>query len=293
MKGDGALARKLKSYAQLIRIRHWFKNVILFIPALYGRVLTEPLVLLRLVTGFFAFSLCASAVYTLNDLCDIEKDRQHPVKCKRPLASGAVSKQEGIVLLAVCAAASLVLDVLLCGLTPGALILPLYLFLNVMYSRSWKNKPVVDLVILVSGFVLRMVYGSVITGVTISSWLYLTLIALSLFMAFGKRRGEKRSCGENTRSVLAQYTETYLNSSMYMYLAIFLVFYALWSVDAGVIWTTPLVIVMVMRYTFALEQDDHGDPINMILGDKLLLLLGALYAAVIVVQLYYPSLLPQ
>ena len=84
-----------------------------------------------------------------------------------------------------------------------------------------------------------------------------------------------------------------LNSSMYMYLAIFLVFYALWSVDAGVIWTTPLVIVMVMRYTFALEQDDHGDPINMILGDKLLLLLGALYAAVIVVQLYYPSLLPQ
>lgn len=289
------MLKKLRSYASLLRIRHWIKNFIILIPAFYGGVVLQRDVLPRLLTGFLTFALCASAIYTLNDLCDIEKDRSHPVKCKRPLASGAVSRTEGIVLLCICTVAALVLDWLLCGLHIGALVPVLYLLLNLLYSLSWKNKPVTDIVILVSGFFLRMLYGSYITGVRISNWLYLTLIALSLFLAFGKRRNEKRSCGDSTRAVLQKYSDTYLNSSMYMYLAIFLVFYALWSTDAGalpgMIYTTPLVIIMAMRYTYTLENDAHGNPVDMILGDKLLLLLGALYAAFIFVQIYFPEVL--
>lgn len=289
------MRQKIKSYSSLMRIQHWIKNMILLIPAFYGGVFLQKKILLQLVTGFLVFSLCSSAIYTLNDLCDIEKDRQHPVKCRRPLASGAISKAEGIVLLCICTAAALLLNFLLCGLQIGALIPVLYLILNLLYSKSWKNRPVIDLVILVSGFVLRMLYGSFITGVHISSWLYLTLIALSLFMAFGKRRNEKMTCGESTRSVLALYSDTYLNSSMYMYLAIFLVFYALWTVDdgalPGMIYTVPLVIVMVMRYTYSLERDEHGNPVDMILHDKLLMLLGALYALFIFIQIYFPEVL--
>lgn len=286
---------KIKSYCSLIRIQHWIKNLILWIPAFYGGVFLQKEVLLQLAAGFLVFSLCSSAIYVLNDLCDIEKDRQHPIKCHRPLASGTVTKKEGITLLCICTAAALLLNFLLSGFQIGALIPILYLILNLLYSKSWKNRPVIDLVILVSGFVLRMLYGSFITGVRISNWLYLTLIALSLFMAFGKRRNEKMTCGESSRSVLGFYSETYLNSSMYMYLAIFLVFYALWSVDTGalpgMIYTVPLVIVMMMRYTYLLERDEHGNPVDMILGDKLLLLLGALYAAFIFVQIYFPEVL--
>ncbi|NLT09885.1 MAG: UbiA family prenyltransferase [Ruminococcus sp.] len=291
------MAGKIRSYCTLMRIKHWIKNFIVLIPAFYGGVFLKDSIILKLIAGFAVFALCSSAIYIINDLCDIEKDRLHPVKCKRPLASGAVSKAEGIALFSIVTAAALVINVLICGTSAGGLIPVLYLLLNFMYSKSWKNKPVIDLVILVSGFVLRMFYGSYITRVVISSWLYLTLIALSLFMAFGKRRNEKMACGDSTRSVLGLYTQNYLNSSMYMYLAIFLVFYALWSVDSGalpgMIYTTPLVIVMIMRYTYDLESDKHGNPVDVILGDKLLILLGAVYAAFIFVQIYFPEVLSE
>ena len=289
------MLKKIKSYLGLMRIKHWLKNVIVFIPAFYGGTILERTVLIRSVLGFIVFSVLSSAVYVLNDLCDAEKDRKHPVKCHRPIASGAVSPKEGAVLLGLCIAAPIGLDIFLCGLSIGMFIPVIYLVLNILYSVSLKNRPVIDIVILVSGFVLRMFYGSSITGVRISSWLYLTLIALSLFMAFGKRRNEKLHCGDQARSVLGEYSEVYLNSSMYMYLAIFLVFYALWSVDTtvlpGMIYTTPLVIIMIMRYTYCLEKDETGNPVDMILGDKVLIALGALYAVYVFVQLYFPEVI--
>ena len=289
------MIQKIKSYCTLMRISHWIKNFIVLMPAFYGGVFLRNQIILRLIGGFAAFALCSSAIYIINDLCDLEKDRLHPVKCRRPLASGAVSKTEGIILFGITAAAAMALNLAVCRITPGALIPVLYLFLNIMYSKSWKNKPVIDLVVLVSGFVLRLLYGSFITDVVISRWLFLTLIALSMFMAFGKRRNEKKALGDSTRTVLAHYTDSFLNSNMYMYLGLFLVFYALWSVDAGslpgMIYTTPLVIVMMIRYTYDLEGDSHGNPVDVILGDKLLLLLGTAYAAFIFVQIYFPEVL--
>lgn len=291
------MTKKLRSYISLLRVKHWIKNFIVLIPAFYGGVFTKNDIILKLTAGFAVFALCSSAIYVINDYCDIEKDRLHPVKCKRPLASGEVSKAEGITLFCIVTAAAVLINAFLCGISVGGAIPLLYLLLNFMYSKSWKNKPVIDIVILVSGFVLRMFYGSYITDVRISNWLYLTLIALSLFMAFGKRRNEKMACGDATRSVLSQYTERYLNSSMYMYLAIFLVFYALWSVDTGslpnMIYTTPLVIIMIMRYTFDLESDAHGNPVDVILGDKFLILLGVLYAGFIFIQIYFPEVLSE
>ena len=148
-----------------MRISHWIKNFIVLMPAFYGGVFLRSQIILRLIGGFAAFALCSSAIYIINDLCDLEKDRLHPVKCRRPLASGAVSKTEGIILFGITAAAAMALNLAVCRITPGALIPVLYLFLNIMYSKSWKNKPVIDLVVLVSGFVLRLLYGSFITDV--------------------------------------------------------------------------------------------------------------------------------
>ncbi len=284
---------KVRSYIKLIRVKHWIKNLLIVIPAFFGTALIEGNVILRLILGFLVFSFCSSAVYIINDMNDIENDRQHPDKCKRPLASGAVSKREAYVLIAVLLIFAAVLNHFLCGLSMRALIPWVYMLLNLLYSISLKNKPVIDIVLLVSGFFFRVFYGSSITGIRISGWLYLTVISLSLFLAFGKRRNEKMSCGDSARKVLSFYSLQYLNSSMYMYLSLFAVFYSIWSLNANdtglMIYTTPLILIMMMRYSYKLEVDVNGNPVDMILGDKLLLTLGGVYAALVFAIIYFPE----
>ncbi len=276
-----------------MRIRHWIKNILVVIPAFFGTELIHPEIIFKLMIGFFVFSFCSSAIYIINDICDIENDRMHPVKCKRPLASGAVSKTEAYILLSVLLTFTFLLNAIICGFHLKLLIPLIYLVLNLSYSFCLKNKPVVDIVILVSGFFMRVFYGSVITGVKISGLLYLTVISLSLFLAYGKRRNEKLTCGNTSRKVLQFYNERYLNSSMYMYLTLFMIFYAVWSLslkDSQVlIYTTPLIMIMAMRYTYRLETDEHGNPVDMILHDKVLMILGAVYIVIISAIIYFPE----
>lgn len=276
-----------------MRISHWIKNTLIVIPAFFGTALIHPEILFKLLTGFFVFSFCSSAVYIVNDICDMENDRLHPVKCKRPLASGAVSKTEAYILLAVLLILTFGLNTVICGLHLKALIPLVYLVLNLSYSLNLKNRPVIDIVILVSGFFMRIFYGSVITDVKISGLLYLTVISFSLFLAYGKRRNEKISCGNTSRKVLQFYNERYLNSSMYMYLTLFMIFYAVWSLSLEnsqvLIYTTPLIMIMSMRYTYRLEVDAHGNPVDMILHDKILIMLGTVYMIIISVIIYFPE----
>lgn len=284
---------KVRSYIKLIRVKHWIKNLLIVIPAFFGTALIESEVIYRLIFGFFVFSFCSSAVYIINDLNDIENDRQHPDKCKRPLASGAVSKKEAFILIAVLLILASILNHFLCGFSLHSLIPWVYMILNLLYSVSLKNKPVIDIVLLVSGFFFRVFYGSAITGIRISGWLYLTVISLSLFLAFGKRRNEKMSCGDSARKVLGCYSLQYLNSNMYMYLTLFAVFYSIWSLNANdtglMIYTTPLILVMMMRYSYKLEIDVNGNPVDMILGDRVLIILGGIYALLIFVIIYFPE----
>lgn len=284
---------KVRSYIKLIRVKHWIKNLLIVIPAFFGTALIESEVIYRLIFGFFVFSFCSSAVYIINDLNDIENDRQHPDKCKRPLASGAVSKKEAFILIAVLLILASILNHFLCGFSLRSLIPWVYMILNLLYSVSLKNKPVIDIVLLVSGFFFRVFYGSAITEIRISGWLYLTVISLSLFLAFGKRRNEKMSCGDSARKVLGYYSLQYLNSNMYMYLTLFAVFYSIWSLNANdtglMIYTTPLILVMMMRYSYKLEIDVNGNPVDMILGDRVLIILGGIYALLLFVIIYFPE----
>lgn len=284
---------KVKSYIKLIRVKHWIKNLLIVIPAFFGTALTETRIVYRLICGFFVFSFCSSAVYIINDLNDIENDRRHPDKCKRPLASGAVSKKEAFILIAVLLIMASILNYFLCSFSLHSLIPWSYMILNLIYSVSLKNKPVIDIVLLVSGFFFRVFYGSKITGIRISGWLYLTVISLSLFLAFGKRRNEKMSCGDSTRKVLSYYSLQYLNSNMYMYLTLFAVFYSIWSLNANdtglMIYTTPLILVIMMRYSYKLEIDVNGNPVDMILGDKVLIILGGIYVLLLFAIIYFPE----
>ncbi len=284
---------KLLNYAKLMRVSHWIKNTLIVIPAFFGTALVHTEIIFKLFAGFFVFSFCSSAIYIINDLCDIENDRLHPVKCNRPLASGTVSKTEAYILLAVLLIFTFGLNFIICGFHLKALIPLVYLILNLSYSLSLKNRPVTDIVILVSGFFIRIFYGSLITDVKISGLLYLTVISFSLFLAYGKRRNEKISCGNTSRKVLKFYNERYLNSSMYMYLTLFMIFYAVWSLSTEnsrlLIYTTPLIMIMSMRYTYKLEIDAHGNPVDMILHDKILIILGTVYMIIISIIIYFPE----
>ena len=225
----------IKDYIRLMRVHHYIKNfLVLAALACSGQIFCREK-LLAALTAFAVFCAASSVVYIINDIRDREKDLLHPIKCRRPIASGRVSEKNAWFLAAV-----LVLFVVLgnCIVSPPFLaifLLGLYLGLNLAYSSGMKDIPLVDVTILVSGFLLRVMYGAVVTGTEISDWLYFTVIAFAFYFALGKRRNElKRSTpGKDTRRVLRYYSLDFLDKNMYMCLALALVFYALWCMDSS------------------------------------------------------------
>ena len=179
----------MKDYLKLLRVKHYIKNFLVFVPLFFGGEMLSISKMGTACLGFLAFSAISSAIYILNDLQDIEKDRKHPTKCKRPLASGRIKKEAALVMLGVCICFAAMISVLL-GSPTSVIYLALYFALNVAYSMGLKNKPIIDVVILASGFVLRIYYGGAITGIQISTWLFLVVAVGSLYMGLGKRRNE-------------------------------------------------------------------------------------------------------
>ncbi len=279
---------KIKNYFKLLRINHYLKNFLVLLPLVFSSELLDFSKLKIAVLGFIAFCLTASIVYIINDLKDIENDKKHPVKKNRPFASGKVSKVEGIIIL-------IVLTLIVLGLSYfigfehwiALLLLGVYLLLNVFYSFGLKNVPIVDIVILVSGFLIRVVYGAQIIDLTVSNWMYLTVISASFYMGLGKRRNEIIKQGNKSRKVLKYYTKEFLDKNMYVFLGLCIVFYALWAVDPTtinklgnnlMIWTVPFIMIILMKYSLNVEGNSFGDPVDVILHDKSLLAIGALYA---------------
>lgn len=165
--------------------------------------------------GFVSFSLIASAVYIINDVKDLEKDRIHPQKKNRPIASGRESVPFSILICMVLIIIAVILSSLFLK-RMSTVFLFIYLILNIMYSCGLKNIPIIDIVILASGFVIRVLYGGYITDIEISEWLYLVIMCASLFMGLGKRRNELRQ-SKGTRAVLKYYTESFLDKNMYVW----------------------------------------------------------------------------
>ena len=253
--------------------------------------------------GFFSFSLIASCVYIINDLKDVEKDRKHPVKCKRPIASGEISEMKAKILFVFIFIISVILNGLIYLITKdiksiciGFILEISYLIMNIAYSFGLKNLPIIDVVILVLGFIIRILYGSILTNITISKWLYLTVISASFYMGFGKRRNEVIKQGDKSRDVLKRYSKDFLDKFMYVCVTLTIVFYSLWCVDDGTIQrignkyisiTIPIIMVILMKYSLNIENNESfGDPVDVILHDKILLLL-VVFLAIIMFGILY------
>lgn len=277
----------MKNILKLLRIKHYIKNLLVFIPLFFAGKFLYYELFGKTIIGFICFCLISSVVYIINDIQDRERDRNHPTKKQRPIASGRISVKQGIYILAVCLVVVCVLQVFLLDMK-SAFFLVVYLILNVAYSMGLKNKPIVDIVILASGFVIRILYGGMITGISISKWLYLVVVSGALFMGLGKRRNELKQ-QKNTREVLKYYTESFLDKNMYVCFALIIMFYAMWTLEAkntGMIWTVPVSIIILMKYSMDIEGESDGDPVNVLLQDKILMGLAILYAICIACMIY-------
>lgn len=288
----------MKKYIKLIRAKHWLKNGLIFLPIFFGLNLFNLNYFLTCLLAFIVFCFTSSIVYILNDMSDIEKDKLHPVKKFRPLASGEVSKKQAYNVMILLAIVIAIIMVFFFKTTKNifVILIPLiYLILNILYSKKLKNEPIIDVVILVSGFVLRVMYGGVVIDVEVSKFLYLMIIFGSFYLGFGKRRNEIIKNGNKSRNVLSLYNKEFLDKNMYVCLGLAIVSYTLWCVDPATVarigndylfWTIPLVMIILQLYSLNIEGNSHGDPIEVVLSDKKLIAIVVLYVLVMGGLLY-------
>ena len=293
----------IKEYLKLMRVKHYFKNILIFLPLIFSGDLFNITKISVCLIGYIAFSLIASFVYIVNDIRDIENDKKHLVKKNRPLASAKISKKQGIIFAIVLIGVAYMINaipVLLKMLSinnyvVSMLFMTLYIIINIAYSFGLKKQPIIDVVILVLGFLIRILYGSTITNIEVSNLLYLTVIAGSFYMGFGKRRNEIKKQGDTSREVLRRYNKEFLDKNMYVCLTLSIVFYALWCVDANTIarmgnnlmaWTVPIVMIILMKYSLNVEGDSFGDPVDVLFKDKVLMFMVVLYAIIVFSIMY-------
>ena len=264
----------MKQYLKLIRPFHWVKNLLIFVPLFFGGQLFNGNKFFLSVLGFIAFSFIASSVYIINDIQDADKDRKHPKKRFRPIASGKISKQHACIFLVMLLVVSFLIMIYLTKVNHNSWAsfgFPIaYLIMNIAYSNGLKNIPLVDVVIIAIGFVIRLLYGGVLVNITISDSLLLTVISASMFLGFGKRRNELKK-GTSTRKVLRAYSMEFLDKIMYVFIGLTLMFYSLWSINGSVwlIYTSPLAMIIVADYCLIIESgSSDGDPAEVLKHSK-------------------------
>lgn len=288
----------MKKYFKLLRVKNYIKNILVLLPAIFSKKMLDFSVLPEILFGLASFCALSSAVYIFNDLCDCKRDKLHPVKCNRPIASGEIPRKSAILIMLIFLAISVILNYFACGGNVATwVILLVYFVLNVLYSLKLKQIPVVDIIILVAGFLIRIYYGSEIIDVSVSNWLYLTVLAISFYLGLGKRRNEIVVSGESdSRSVLSFYSYDFLDKNMYVCSGLAIVFYSLWCIDATtiasfgsnkMIWTIPLVILICITYSHSAEKCEVDDPIDIIFENKLILLFGLIYGVSVIGIIYF------
>ncbi|MDO4567091.1 MAG: UbiA prenyltransferase family protein, partial [Oscillospiraceae bacterium] len=185
----------MKQYLKLIRVHHYMKNLLVLAALACSGQFFDEEKLIPGVMGFLAFCMISSVIYIINDISDADNDRLHPLKSARPIASGAVSPKKAALLAALLLILSLVFNFVAYKLYSSILLL-IFLLLNIAYSLGLKDIPILDICILAAGFLIRVMYGAIISGIEISNWLYLTVIAMAFYFSLGKRRNELRRMGE-------------------------------------------------------------------------------------------------
>jgi decaprenyl-phosphate phosphoribosyltransferase len=271
----------MKNYLRLLRVSHWSKNLLMFLPVFFsGNLLSTPN-LVSLTAGFLCFSFLASAVYIINDFRDLDFDRSHPEKMNRPIAAGKISANLAVFIAVVSAIGSL----------SGAyflgenflIILASYLIINLLYSAGLKHVPVVDITMISLGFICRVLAGGVLAEVLVSHWIIIMTFLLSMFLGFAKRRDDVlifQDSGKKLRKSIDGYNLEFINACMVLMAGVMIVSYILYTISDEVVqrlgtkylYITGLFVTLgIVRYLqITFVENRSGNPTKLLLRDHVL-----------------------
>ena len=280
-----------------LRPYQWSKNALVFAALVFAQRLGDPRQVAQALAAFAVFCAASSAVYLLNDVVDRERDRRHPEKSRRPIASGRIGVPVAVSTAALLAAAALAgswaVNARLAAVVGG------YLLLQGAYNVALKKIPIVDALCVAAGFLLRAVAGAVAIDEPMSSWLLICTTFVAVFISFAKRRHEYRTLADGAahRESLSGYSVTALDQFLVISAAATLLSYALYTTDeemvakfgdSRLVLTLPLVIYGLFRYLALVQRDQiAGDPSLALMADRPLLITVALWGLVVVVLLYF------
>lgn len=276
------------------RPRQWTKNILILTAPAAAGIALQPRAAIQIAVAVLAFTLAASGIYLVNDAIDVQADQAHATKRNRPIASGQLSLRAAWTAAAILLPGALAITALLSW--QMVLVVATYQGVQLGYCLGMKNEPVIELTSVASGFLLRAIAGGVATHIPLSQWFLIAAGFGSLFMAAGKRYAEKRlaqDTGAAIRPVLAHYTCTYLRFVWTLSAGVLVTTYALWAFTMhqassnqwGVVSIIPFVMAL-LRYAVDVDNGAAGAPEEIVLHDRLLILLGALWALCLMTSVY-------
>ncbi|MEP9417361.1 decaprenyl-phosphate phosphoribosyltransferase [Gordonia sp. VNQ95] len=281
-----------------VRPRQWVKNVLVLAAPLAAGNITDSTVLWRAGIAFIAFCMVASCIYLVNDSMDVESDRNHPTKRFRPIAAGVVPVPLAYTLAVILGAGSLAVAFIANWQT--AVVIAIYLVIQLGYCFGLKNQAVIDICIVSSGFLLRAIAGGVAAEIRLSQWFLLVMAFGSLFMAAGKRYAELQLAertGAKIRKALQYYTTTYLRFVWTLAATAVVLFYGLWAFDknsghdTNVAYALSMVpfTIAILRYAVDVDGGEAGEPEEIALGDRVLQVLAVAWIVCVGVAVYAVS----
>lgn len=289
-------AARARGVVRALRPRQWAKNVLVFAAPVAAGTINTGSTLTKSMLAFVAFCAAASGTYLLNDARDVEADRLHPTKRNRPIASGLLSTKVAYLL-----GAALIVIALVVGFATArnlGITLVAYLALTTAYSFGLKRIPILDIMAVAAGFVLRAIAGAAAAGVPISEWFFIVTSSGALLVVVGKREGELAQLGDRAgavRATLAVYTPDFLRYLRSVATAVVLVAYCLWAfdsaskADAGSTWFQLSIVpfaIAIFQYGLILEQGGGENPEQVLTSDRSILLSGAVWAIIYAYAVY-------
>jgi 4-hydroxybenzoate polyprenyltransferase len=285
------------SLVRSLRPSQWTKNLLIFAGLMFGQRLTDPRSLLLTIEAFAIFCALSGVVYLMNDIADREADARHPVKRRRPIASGELPVRMAVIAAIVLGGGSLIAAYWLRPLF--GLLATCYVLLQALYSGPLKHVVIIDVLTLSIGFVLRAAAGAVVIDVAISHWLYVMTILLALFLAFSKRRHELVLLADGAtghRRILEEYSPYLLDQMIAVVTASTIVTYAVYTVSPETVQkfgtdylglTLPFPLYGIFRYLYLVHRKEGGgSPSDMLLADRPLLVCIALWGMAVAVIIY-------
>ena len=270
----------MKNLIKLLRPQQWLKNGFIFLPLFFSGQMGDVQNWINCVVAFFSFCFAASAVYCFNDIYDAEDDRLHAGKRNRPIASGAISKKQGYLIMGLMMLLSFILLFLIDNSSNAMIVIGIYFIMNMFYCIKLKHIYIVDVFIIAFGFVLRVLAGGVATGIQLSHWIILMTFLLALFLAFAKRRDDVvvfQDTGVKIRKSIKGYSLRFLDQVLSIVGTITVVCYIMYTVSGDVTkrfesqyvyLTSIFVLAGIIRYMqISIVAEKSGDPTKVLVRD--------------------------